>query len=443
MVREPRDSASPSLRRFATSDQGFVRGRILAVTLVEERFGTSWVHMKHPANSSSWPAIRQFRNKLRVLAAVLCAGAATFGSNAAENWMFSTAVALPSPINLPGTMSGTPWLSSDGLTLYFASNRPGGYGKFDLWVATRNTTDENWGEPVNLGPSINTSAAELMPCLSADGLTLYFGDGNPFGWTARNGTSENYQIWTATRDNLHSPWSSANDLGPPVGTKYIESYPHVSRDGLSLFFTSTRPGLPGLYVARRATPSDPWLAPIGLGSKVNQGSWTGFPFLSNDGLRLLCYSDRAGGQGGYDLWMSSRSSLADEWLVPVNLGAQVNSSFYDLSPCVSADFPALGSSLLFARNDANEWNEHIKIYGAVVIPKVSVLRSGSVNGPWNLVLTATFSPLSARRFQCEVPVVSVGGTTVFYQITKETGGSIQIESLELVGRKIRLDYTIE
>ncbi len=121
------------------------------------------------------------------LTALFLAWAGPGQTGAAEDWMLSTAVLLPSPINLPNTFSGAPCVSADGRTLYFTSERPGGYGKWDLWVTQRNSPDDKRGDPVNLGPEVNTAAAEVMPSISADGLTLFFGDGNPFRRRARNG----------------------------------------------------------------------------------------------------------------------------------------------------------------------------------------------------------------------------------------------------------------
>jgi hypothetical protein len=64
------------------------------------------------------------------------------------------------PTNLGPTVSSSedadPCISADGLELYFNSyNRPGGYGGYDMWVATRQTKDADWGTPVNLGPTVN------------------------------------------------------------------------------------------------------------------------------------------------------------------------------------------------------------------------------------------------------------------------------------------------
>jgi len=301
--------------------------------------------------------------------------------HAAENWMLSTPEPLPSPINLPNTFSGAPCLSADGRTLYFTSDRPGGYGRWDLWVSERISPDAEWGDPVNLGPEVNTAAAEVMPTISADGLTLCFGDGNPFQWRARNGTANNYQIWMTTRATRQSPWETPVELEPPVSSPSIDDYPHLTTDGLSLYFASARPESFGLNVAQRAAPSGPWLTVSNLGSAINvSASWNAFPWLTPDGLRLIYQSDRSGGRGGYDLWMSTRPSNSAAWPTPVNLGSQVNGAFYDVSPCVSADFPAMGSSLLFCRNDINGWNMRFKIYRSVVIPNVSLLGDRVAGG---------------------------------------------------------------
>jgi peptidoglycan-associated lipoprotein len=66
-----------------------------------------------------------------------------------------------------------PALSHDGLTLYFVSDIPGGFGKKDIWKVTRAREGDQWSKPVNLGPDINTPGDELFPYVRQDG-TLYF-----------------------------------------------------------------------------------------------------------------------------------------------------------------------------------------------------------------------------------------------------------------------------
>lgn len=183
--------------------------------------------MKRTNAPSPRLGVRGLQYPLQFLTAVWFVGGTNVGSHAAENWMLSKPEPLPSPINVSNTFSGAPCLSADGLTLYLCSDRPGGYGRWDLWVATRASRSQNWGEPVNLGPEVNTADAEVMPSISADGLTLFFGDGNPFSWRARNGSANNCQVWMTTRATLQSSWSKPVELGPPVGSTYIDDYPHL------------------------------------------------------------------------------------------------------------------------------------------------------------------------------------------------------------------------
>jgi len=82
-------------------------------------------------------------------------------------------------------------ISHDGLLLFLGSDRPGGSGGHDLWVTTRATTNDPWGEPVNLGPTVNSSAPyDQTPSISADGSTLYFSSNRPGGI----GDSDIYQV---------------------------------------------------------------------------------------------------------------------------------------------------------------------------------------------------------------------------------------------------------
>ena len=78
-------------------------------------------------------------------------------------------------VNSPD-MDGQPCITSDGLALIFCSDRPGGFGDWDIWVTTRATKDDDWGAPINLGPLVNTSAGEAEPSISPDGRVLYFSD---------------------------------------------------------------------------------------------------------------------------------------------------------------------------------------------------------------------------------------------------------------------------
>src|SRR5688500_503924 len=88
------------------------------------------------------------------------------------------------PVNLGPTVNSpfadnVPDVTRDGLSLYFSSNRPGGSGAGDLWASRRASVDDPWGVPVNLGPTVNSSAVDLGPNVSPDGHYLFFTSNRP------------------------------------------------------------------------------------------------------------------------------------------------------------------------------------------------------------------------------------------------------------------------
>lgn len=212
------------------------------------------------------------------------------------------------PTNLGAPINSTyeevfPELWNNGLTLYFASNRPGGYGWLDIYVTKRTTLDSPWEEPVNLGPIINAATAQDGHSLSADGLTMYFVSGA--NWP---GTVGGYDMWVTTRATVSDPWGTPVNLGPAVNSSSDDYTTDLSADELLLFFQSLRPGgygLTDLYVTRRTTKSDPWGTPVNLGSPVNSSASEGTPNISADGSTLYFHSNRSGTLGNWDLWQAT------------------------------------------------------------------------------------------------------------------------------------------
>jgi len=232
---------------------------------------------------------------------------------------------------------GVDCFSYDGLEMYIESFV--GLGNWDLQVLRRASTDEDWGPPENLGPAVNTANVEACSSISADGLTLYFNSNRPGGY----GTSDIYMITRATKND---PWGPPVNLGPKVNSSADEAFPWISADGLELYFSSTRPGGYGdwdFWVTKRATRNDAWADPVNLGPVVNSPYTETGPCLSPDGL-LLAFSDyfltsspRPGGYGSNDMWMSRRASLSAPWQSPMNLGPKMNGPGVDAWPRFSPD----------------------------------------------------------------------------------------------------------
>ena len=273
---------------------------------------------------------------------------------------FGTPTNLGPTVNT-GSEEINPEVSADGLELLFGAFRFGGYGQSDIWVSTRATTDDEWGAPVNVGSPVNSLYDEDGPSISADGLWLYFESDRP------GGHGEPDDLWVSTRSTLSSPWGTPVNFGSTVNTSWREGDPAVSSNGLSLYFESDRPGGHGdrdLWVSTRSTLSDSWGTPVNLGSNVNTLYYDGDPEVSADGLMLFFNSNRPGGSGGFDIWVTRRATVDDDWRAPVNLGPIVNSVIGEGTPSVSADgrtlFYALNQSEWFISLDSDIWQVSIE-----------------------------------------------------------------------------------
>jgi len=227
-------------------------------------------------------------------------------------------------------------VSFDELELYVASGRPD-WSDGNIWMVKRASLHDAWGPLEKLGPQVNSSARDTGACISPDGREIYFTSDRPGG----SGDSD---IHVATRATKNDPWEPAVNMGPRINSPAYDRPVGLSPDGLELFIVSNRPGGYGdadIYVAKRATPTDPWGNPVNLGPLVNT-AYDDAPSPVPDGLTLLIASPRPGGYGARDLWMSRRASRTDPWQPAVNLGPTFNTSEEDCrSPIITLNPPTL------------------------------------------------------------------------------------------------------
>ena len=140
------------------------------------------------------------------------------------------------PVNLGSGVNSSGYecdacISSDGLELYFdAYQRSGGHGGWDNWVSRRQTRNDSWGLAVNLGPPLNTSSGDNSPSTSADGLEFYFGSSRPGG----QGSDD---LWVAKRSTTNDSWGEPVNLGAIINSSAYECGVKISSDSLMLFFS--------------------------------------------------------------------------------------------------------------------------------------------------------------------------------------------------------------
>ena len=278
--------------------------------------------------------------------AVLLAGASGKLVSAQKYSSWSPPVNLGPAINSP-FLDGNPAISKDGLTLYFASNRPGGVGGNDIWVAHRDSLDTPWSNaPLNLG-SINTIFNEVAPALSRDEHYLFFVSNRPAG-------AGGPDIWVSFRQQVHDDfgefaWETPFNLASPINTPFSDTTPsYFENEELGrpqLFFASNRTaGFGGLDMYMSELQADGTFGPATLVPELSGAQSDSYPSVFRNGLEIFFASDRIGTLGGNDLWVSVRQNVFDLWSAPVDLGPTVNSVSNDQAPAISSD----GKALFFA-----------------------------------------------------------------------------------------------
>ena len=235
-------------------------------------------------------------------------------------------------------------LSPNELSLYFVSTRPGGVGTGnDIWVSRRLSKESPWEAPVNLS-MVNSAVDDGAPSFSPDGRLLFFNSGRPGG----QGAADVY-VSRRTNPNDDLGWGPPVNLGPLVNTVGGERGPqfvlHGENGEPTLYFNRGNIGLQGadLYAAPMSRDGEP-LGPAVLVPNVNVANANDAgQFVRRNGKEIWFWSERAGGLGDADLWMSSRTSVHDAWSEPVNVGVPPNTEFAEERPSVSRD----GRTLFF------------------------------------------------------------------------------------------------
>lgn len=327
----------------------------------------------------------------------------------------------------------------------------------------------------NLGPNINTDLSELRPTISADGNILFFICQNHPANTKYNSVRNSQDIWYAVRDSA-GKWSEAMHMGFPLNTyhynavfwispdnnrilirnayingdyvgngvsmSYLNKYGYWSKpemlkiknyqkydrgrqngatmahDGqtLLLYMSEDKGGdLNDIYVCFLAKDGT-WTEPKTLGKKINLPKYDEMtPYLAADGATMYFSSNRPGGLGDNDIWMTKRlDSTWQKWSDPVNLGAPINTADWDAFFTLDA-----GGEYAYLTSSFNSLGEsdivRVKLL-EVERPDPVVLVSG------NVFNAKTKQPLSASLIYETLP----DGVEVGNAVSSPTDGAFKI-----------------
>ena len=178
----------------------------------------------------------------------------------------------------------------------------------------------------NLGSNVNSSADDFSPMVLGNGRVLYF-------TSTRGGDQDIYSVLASS-----GGWSSLTSAGTALNTSDPDGGTTVTPDGHWMIFAGCdRDGGLGdcdLYMAEYGGGA--WRNVVNLGAGVNSEKWDSQPAISADGMTLYFVSNRPGGIGGTDIWMTQRT-MGGAWSVPSNLGTTINTPNDEAAPYLAAD----------------------------------------------------------------------------------------------------------
>ncbi len=275
--------------------------------------------------------------------------------------------------------------------------------------------------PVNLGPAVNTINDEYWPSLSADEQILMITrliHSDEF----MKKVQEDFFISHWRQDG----WGDMKNAGSPLNTGDNEGAQTLSGDGRLMIFTACnrKDGLGRCDLYYSIKEGDRWTMPRNLGKKVNSSYRETQPSVTPDGRTLYFSSDRPGGKGQHDLWVSRRDE-ADQWSFPENLGETINTSGIEMSPFIHPD----NQSLYFSSDG------HIGLGGYDLF----VSRRDSA-GNWQKPNNLGY-PINTNRDEIGL-IVNARGDKAYYSsdMEKSNGKDIYIFELPVKDRPLMTTY---
>lgn len=253
--------------------------------------------------------------------------------NAGERFStWSSPVNIGAPVNTPAGEL-TPEISRDERTLYFA--RLLADGTADLFVSKWDSDVRAWGEPEPLA-ALNSPAHDLAPTLSPDGRSLFFASNRPGGCGG-------FDVWVSRRRNKHEDfgnggWRTASHLGCVLNTPSLEApndYREDEHSGAATLWVTQAPNpsaptISDLCVSERLGRDEPFGACVPI-PELNTEFREARSTLRRDEREIYLESSRP--ETANDLWVSTRESTCDPWSAPVSLGPTVNTVCPSLATC--------------------------------------------------------------------------------------------------------------
>ena len=256
-------------------------------------------------------------------------------------WGTATAVAN---VNSP-VADGCPIEGPDGLSLFIASMRDGGFGGNDIWVAKRLGKDQPFGTPVHLPAPVNSAANDFCPTPMRDAI-LYFvsertGEGTCNSAPGRGDIYRTRKQWNGTYTAPLHLGCLETGTGPNTNAAEFSPSLVTTVEGTFLYFSSTVSGNHDIYRSQ-LQPDGSFGAPLPV-VELNSEADDRMPNITKDGLEIVFSSTRSvdaygnASIGSFDVYVSTRTSPTGTWSAPRNLGGNVNTPGSETRSTISWD----------------------------------------------------------------------------------------------------------
>ena len=255
-------------------------------------------------------------------------------------------------------------------------------------------------DPKPLSDVVNQFPLQYFPVLTADDQSIIY--------TRRTGSSAMHdEDIYISKKNDEGNWSDPRSISNKINTQFNEGTCTISADGRTIIFTSCQGrktfGSCDLFVSYKT--GDQWSIPENLGDNINSRAWESQPSLSADGRTLYFISNRPGGQGGRDIWVSYKDGN-NEWSEAVNLGKAINTNADEVSPFIHVN----GKTLFFA-------SKGYKGFGGF-----DLYFSEKENNTWKKPENLGF-PINTHEDQVSLFITS-GGNKAYYALDSRQGGML-------------------
>ena len=298
---------------------------------------------------------------------------------------------LPEEINR-FTLQYLPSITIDNATIFFTKRD---YVQGDEDIVVSYFKDDQWTPAESVSSRINSPLNEGACSVSADGRMMIF--------TSCDGKNSIGSCDLYISKKSGDVWSKPRNLGRPINSIYWESQPSLSADGKTLYFSSNRTGgFGGRDIWVSYNNAGKWSEPENPGRSINTNRDETTPFIHPNGVSLYLSANGFPGMGGYDLYVTVKKDSI--WSEPKNLGYPINTHKDEVAIVIGAD----GETAYFAKEEQKNFEILDSKLVSITLPAEVKSKSASY------VIGRVFDDRTDNPLSAEIEIIDLSSNEVVY-----------------------------